>query len=178
MYSNFFLKNIESVSGLVEILFDVYKDSRGSLYTTFLSKEYRDVGFPYDFVHDKFAFNPQIGTLRGIHGDDKSWKLVTVLYGSAHQVIVDNRIDSPTFGGLHECKLCAKEPKGFLIPPGCGNGFQTLEDNTLYHYKLSYDGQYNDAENQFTIPWNSKKFQINWPIPNPILSSRDKNAHD
>ena len=33
----------------------------------------------------------------GIHGDFKSWKLCTCLYGEIYVVIVDNRKDSKTY---------------------------------------------------------------------------------
>ena len=39
----------------------------------------------HTFSHDKFALNGK-NVLRGIHGDDKSWKLVTVVNGCAFQL--------------------------------------------------------------------------------------------
>ena len=42
------------------------------------------------FNHDKFSYNNQ-NVLRGIHGDFKTWKLVTCIYGSIQQVVVDHR---------------------------------------------------------------------------------------
>ena len=40
----------------------------------------------------------------------------------------------------------------------------------------AYDGKYADVDNQFTIKWNDPKVNIFWPIKNPLLSLRDKNA--
>ena len=69
-----------------------------------------------------------------------------------------------------------------LIPPGFGNAFCTLSNEALYHYKLAYDGVYNDFENQFTFAWNDKSIGIDWKIKNPIVSQRDmrkiSNAND
>lgn len=178
MYNDFKIENVDTITGLVKVDFNVFKDDRGLLFTTYLKEKFNTLFPELDFVHDKFATNTSKGTLRGIHGDDKSWKLVSILSGSAYQIVVDNREESTTFGKVHECVLSADNPAALLLPPGCGNGFQTLEDNTLYHYKLAYIGQYNDAENQFTIPWNSNRLNIKWPVENPILSDRDKNARD
>uniref|UniRef100_UPI004048A433 dTDP-4-dehydrorhamnose 3,5-epimerase family protein n=1 Tax=Algoriphagus sp. TaxID=1872435 RepID=UPI004048A433 len=178
MYSDFKTENVESIMGLLRVEFDPFKDDRGLLFTTFLKGKFNTLFPGLDFVHDKFAANTAKGTLRGIHGDDKSWKLVSILHGSAYQVVVDRRKESSTFGKVYDCILSADKPTALLLPPGCGNGFQTLEHNTLYHYKLAYSGQYNDAENQFTIPWDSDTLNINWPIKNPILSKRDRNARD
>ena len=40
--------------------------------------------------------------------------------------------------------------------------------------KLSYDGNYIDANDQMTYKWNDDKFSIKWPCLIPILQSRDK----
>jgi dTDP-4-dehydrorhamnose 3,5-epimerase len=176
MYKDFKIKKIQEINGLIQIEYNTFDDLRGLLFTTYLKSEFDYIFNDLQFVHDKFALNKTKGTLRGIHGDAKSWKLVTVLAGSAHQVVVDNRITSSTYEKVYECRISDCKPLGLLIPPGCGNGFQTLEDKTLYHYKLSYEGQYNDVSEQFTLPWNSTKYKINWPVPDPILSDRDRNA--
>jgi dTDP-4-dehydrorhamnose 3,5-epimerase len=67
-----------------------------------------------------------------------------------------------------------KKRKMVLLPPGFGNGFLVLTDNSVFHYKWQYEGEYPDVKDQFTIKWNSKKININWPINNPILQERDK----
>lgn len=59
----------------------INEDSRGTLYTTY----HKDVFESYlpdnlFFKHDKFSKSLK-NVLRGIHGDTKSWKLVTAVYG-------------------------------------------------------------------------------------------------
>jgi dTDP-4-dehydrorhamnose 3,5-epimerase len=44
----------------------------------------------------------------------------------------------------------------------------------IFSYKQST--LYKGAGAQFTVRWNDPKVNIAWPIENPILSSRDKNA--
>jgi dTDP-4-dehydrorhamnose 3,5-epimerase len=54
-----------------------------------------------------------------------------------------------------------------------GNSFLVLSDVCVYNYKLSYSGEYTDHDKQFTLKWNDPKYNIHWPIQNPILSERD-----
>ena len=44
-----------------------------------------------------------------------------------------------------------------------GNAFYVRSSEALYHYKLAYEGDYFDANQQFSIQWNDKKININWP---------------
>jgi dTDP-4-dehydrorhamnose 3,5-epimerase len=126
-----------------------------------------------EFKHDKFAltFNR---VLRGIHGDNKSWKLVTAVYGEIVQVVVDNRLESPTYQKWESFKINGSQPKLILLPPGVGNAFYVSSNEALYHYKLAYSGEYFDAEDQFTLKWNDPEIGIEWPDERPILSNRDK----
>ena len=148
---------------------DVFTDYRGDLWT--LWKKSSD--FKIDFNHDKVSTSRK-NVLRGIHGDFKSTKLVTCLYGEIYFVVVDNRKESSTYGQWDHMILNDKKRKMVLLPPGLGNGFLVLTDNSVFHYKWQYEGEYPDVKDQFTIKWNSKKININWPINNPILQERDK----
>ena len=70
--------------------------------------------------------------------------------------------------------LSDRNRKQVLIPPGVGNGFLVLSDHSVFHYKWSYEGEYADVDEQFTIKWNDERLNIDWPIDNPILQTRDK----
>ena len=125
-----------------------------------------------DFKHDKFSFSKK-GVLRGIHGDTKSWKLVSCPWGKVFQVVVDNRVNSKTYLKTTTMVLDGYKRKMLLIPPMFGNGFCAFEKDVLYHYKLAYEGDYSDANSQFTIAWNDTRLNISWPLSEPILSERD-----
>ena len=146
----------------------VYTDYRGDLWTLWNNKDLQ-----MNFNHDKVSTSRK-NVLRGIHGDSKSWKLVTCLYGELYFVIVDNRPDSKTFGKWDSLILDTKTKKQVLLPPMVGNGFLVLSDTSVFHYKWLYDGEYPDVDQQFTIKWNDPFFNIDWPIDNPILQPRDK----
>ena len=52
-----------------------------------------------------------------------------------------------------------------------------MEDDSIFFYKMAYIGQYNDETKQKTIVFNNPKFNIDWPMANPILSKRDKDGN-
>ena len=147
---------------------DVYTDLRGDLWTL-----WREGDDGVIFNHDK-ASTSKKNVLRGIHGDYKSTKRVTCLLGELLFVVVDNRPESPTY--LQWDKIILDDKKRLMVqlPPGFGNAFLVLSDNSIFHYKWSYTGAYPDVDDQFTIKWNDQRLSIDWPIDNPILQLRDK----
>ena len=156
------------INGVVVREQDAFTDYRGDLYTT-----WKDNDFDLNFNHDKVSTSRK-HVLRGIHGDQKSWKLVTCLYGEIYFVLVDNRESSDTFLTWDSMMLTDRNRKQVLIPPGVGNGFLVMSHRSVFHYKWSYEGDYADVDQQFTIKWNDPIVGIDWPIDNPILSVRDK----
>ena len=70
--------------------------------------------------------------------------------------------------------LSAINKKTLLIPPGVANGFLVLSKESIYSYKLAYNGKYKDTKDQFTINYDDPLFNIKWPKRNYILSKRDK----
>ena len=170
------IKKISSSEELPEIKiieFDTFSDLRGEIWTSFVNKlDQRILPDNIYFKHDKFNTNKK-GVLRGIHGDNKTWKLVSCPFGKIEQVVVDLRIESKNFKRWIKFELSKDNQIAILIPPGFGNAFCALSDEALYHYKLAYDGDYNDFDNQFTFPWNDESIGIDWKINNPITSERD-----
>ena len=156
------------INGVVVREQDAFTDYRGDLYTV-----WKDDDFDLNFNHDKVSTSRK-HVLRGIHGDNKSWKLVTCLYGEIYFVIVDNRESSDTFLQWEWMMLTDRNRKQVLIPPGVGNGFLVMSHRSVFHYKWSYEGEYPDVDQQFTIKWNDPIVGVDWPIDNPILSKRDK----
>jgi dTDP-4-dehydrorhamnose 3,5-epimerase len=112
--------------------------------------------------------------LRGIHGDSKSWKLVTCVYGEIQQVVVDCRKDSPTYLKWQDFTINVNNQKLILIPPNIGNAYYVSTEKAVYHYKLAYEGDYFDSDKQFSIKWNDKSIGVNWMSKTPILSLRDQ----
>jgi len=149
---------------------NVYKDFRGDLWTIWKEDEFNP---KLNFNHDKVSTSRK-GVLRGVHGDKKSYKLLTCLQGELYFVIVDNRPNSSTYLEWDWLILDDSSRKQVLLPPGVGNGFLVLSESSIFHYKWCYEGKYPDVEDQFTIKWDNKDVNIYWPIDNPILQKRDK----
>ena len=151
----------------------IAKDNRGNIWTSFLKDEIEKL-LPdnFYFKHDKFSKSKK-NVLRGIHGDEKSWKLVTCVYGSIQQVVVDCRKESDTYSKYESFEINEKNQMSIFIPPRLGNAYFVNSDFAVYHYKLAYDGNYIDADKQFSYTWNDPLFNIKWPTKEPILSKRD-----
>lgn len=147
---------------------DVFEDFRGELFTLYKQEE-----SDLYFNHDKVSISKQ-NVLRGLHGDNKSWKLITCLAGEVYLVVVDNRPNSENYMKWDWIILTAKNRKQILIPPKFANGHFVLSSEATFFYKWSYPGDYPDVESQFTLKWNDPNINIHWPSDNPILSKRDK----
>jgi dTDP-4-dehydrorhamnose 3,5-epimerase len=145
-----------------------FEDHRGELFTTYDMDEY-----VLSFKKDKAAISRK-NVLRGLHGDNKSWKLVTCLSGEIYLVVVDNRPDSKNYLKWDSIVLTESNKKSVLIPPMFANGHLILSDKATFFYKWAYTGEYPDVKDQFTLKWNDPKIGIIWPIESPILSERDR----
>ncbi len=174
MAIDFDIQQSDKIAGVYIITPTIAKDVRGNIWTAFLQSDIQAlVGDTVAFKHDKFSLSRK-NVLRGIHGDTKSWKLVTAVYGQIQQVVVDMRKDSPTYLQWQDFIIGHKNQRLILIPPQLGNAYCVLSDNTVYYYKLAYDGAYMDADEQFSVKWNDPKIAIKWRVKTPILSARDK----
>jgi dTDP-4-dehydrorhamnose 3,5-epimerase len=162
------VNNIFSEVGVFDA--DMFRDYRGDIWTTYKKKT---SAIKLDFIHDKFSSSRK-NVIRGIHGDYKTWKMVSCIHGEIYFVVVDNRPDSKTYLQWDWMILDDKERKQVLLPPGFGNGFCVMSDTAVFSYKLAYDGEYSDVDQQFTLKWNDPRVSIDWPTTDPILQARDK----
>jgi len=169
----FDIKASDVLDGVQILTPSVFEEQRGNIWTSYRSDEV-DGLLPDDlkFKHDKFS--QSVGNvLRGIHGDHKSWKLVTCVYGEIYQVVVDMREGSRTYLKWQRFVINRQNQQLILIPPGMGNAYYVTGEAAVYHYKLAYAGDYIDADEQFTMAWNDPRLNIDWPTDTPILSARD-----
>ena len=173
MAIDFKIKESRIINGFYKIKPSISKDLRGNIWTSFLKNELESL-IPNGiiFKHDKFSRSHR-NVLRGIHGDNKTWKLVTCVYGSIQQVVVDCRKESDTYTTYESYCINDEDQYSILIPPRLGNAHYVNSKVAIYHYKLAYKGDYIDAEEQFTYKWNDPIFNVVWPTDRPILSARD-----
>lgn len=162
------------IEGLVVYDLTVHGDNRGWFKENWQREKMTAIGLP-DFgpVQNNVSFNEKAGVTRGLHAEP--WdKFVTIGKGSVFGAWVDIRDGSPTFGQSFTIEL--DPTKAIYVPRGVANGFQTLEDETVYMYLVndhwSPDGQY--AFVNIADP----SLGINWPISldSAEMSDKDK-AH-
>lgn len=173
-YKDFEIIKSEVIPDIKVIKPSMFWDLRGNIFTSF-NKDFYNEFLPkkLDFKHDKFAESKH-NVLRGLHGDHKTWKLVSCVWGELFEVVVDMRKESPTYKKWDAFVLSSKEYKQVLIPPGFVNGYYVKSEKAVFHYKLAYDGDYIDAGEQMTFRWDDPELGIEWPCTDPILQTRDK----
>jgi dTDP-4-dehydrorhamnose 3,5-epimerase len=150
----------------------VHGDERGFFLETFRENEMRKLGVDLDFVQENHSRSGS-RVLRGIHLQRGQAKLVRCARGAIFDVAVDLRPDSPTYRRWEGYELDDVDHRQLLIPAGFGHGFCVLSDIADVVYRVS---TYYDAELESGIAWNDPEIAIRWPVPDPILSERDRNA--
>jgi hypothetical protein len=68
-------------------------------------------------------------------------------------------------------ELDGDEPSWFWVPAGFAHGFCVLGDQSvdvMYKVNVLYN-----AKGETGIAWNDPDLRIQWPLKNPILSSKD-----
>ena len=119
-----------SIAGAKKIVPRAFADDRGYFKEAFRSSVYAELGLREPFVQDNVSAS-KARVLRGLHGDVRMAKLVQVLRGSAFDVIVDLRKESPSYTQWTGVTLEAASHAQLYIPAGCLHGFLSLEDDTL-----------------------------------------------
>lgn len=149
------------ISDLLVIEPKVWKDNRGYFYESYNSKLFADAGINVDFVQDNQSFS-QKGALRGLHAQKAPFaqgKLVRVLQGKVLDIAVDIRKQSETYGQYFSIELSSENHKQLWVPPGFLHGFLTLEDNTIFTYKVT---SYYDKASEIGVIWNDANLNIDW----------------
>jgi|TARA_R110001583_G_scaffold32470_3_gene110730 dTDP-4-dehydrorhamnose 3,5-epimerase len=159
-----------NIHGVKLLKSERFTDFRGSYLEIYDSKKFSDAtGQLIDFVQDDISISKR-NVLRGLHGDFKTTKLVTVLKGTGYALIADNRDESPTYRKWQAFTLSDQNMNMLLLPAGIGNSILSLDDEIVYYYKQNT--HFSEGK-QFTIKWNDPEWNFWWPIKNPILSRRD-----
>jgi dTDP-4-dehydrorhamnose 3,5-epimerase len=168
-YSAWTLEDTD-LEGVKKIIPTTFEDHRGS-YTEIYNKDFmKKNNINIDFLQDDISVSHK-NVLRGIHGDCRTHKLVSCLYGKFQLIVVNNNIKSKQFKKWQSFEISFENKVQILIPPMFGNGHLVLSEFAIFHYKQ--DTQYN-RKSQFTIKWNDPLYKFEWNNSEPILSNRDK----
>jgi dTDP-4-dehydrorhamnose 3,5-epimerase len=146
-----------------------FEDHRGKFLEIYNKEIYNNAGLSQDFIQDDISTS-HYNVLRGIHGDEKTWKLVSCLFGSVYLIVVNNIANSSQYRKWVSFTLSENDYRQILIPPNFGNGHLVLSSSAIFHYKQTANY---DRDSQFTISWNDPEYNFIWPNNNPITSTRD-----
>lgn len=152
----------------------VFSDNRGFFLESYNEKKFHEIGITNNFIQDNHSFSKDKNTIRAIHFQKEPMaqsKLVRVVKGTALDIIVDLREDSPTYLKFEKVELSEDNFLQVYIPKGFGHGFCTLTDDCHFLYKVD---QFYSHEHNAGIIWNDPSIAIDWPTKNPILSEQDK----
>lgn len=159
---------------VVVLVPDVFADDRGFFMETFHAGQFGALGLPAEFPQDNMSRSRR-GVIRGLHfqWDPPMGKLMRVTFGSAFLVAVDIRRASPTLGKWFGLEASADNRRQVWAPPGFARGFCALSDYADVQYKCT--ATYN-SKAESGIRWNDPAIRIEWPISNPTLSAKDRDA--
>ncbi len=162
------------LEGLKLIKPKVFKDQRGFFLETFQQSIYEKVGIACPFVQDNHSFS-QKGCIRGMHFQSfpGQAKLIRVAVGKIYDVVVDIRPHSSTYGQWEAIILDDESHHQLFIPIGFAHGFCVLSEEAHVLYKVStpYDPKFEKG-----FRWDDPTVKIKWPVENPIISDRDRQA--
>jgi dTDP-4-dehydrorhamnose 3,5-epimerase len=150
------------------------EDDRGYFARTFDQTEFEKRGLNPRVTQCSVSQNRRRGTLRGLHfqkAPAEEAKLVRCARGAIFDVVVDLRPASSTFGRWFAETLSALNGWMLYVPEGCAHGFQSLSDDVEVAYQMSVAYR---PELSVGIRWNDPRLGIPWPLPDPILSDRDR----
>lgn len=161
------MENTE-IPGVVKIKNYSQLDSRGLFVKSLNYQNLKELDFN---LQESFYSVSKKNVLRGMHFQlppfDQN-KIIDVTFGKILDVILDLRLDSPTYGHYEVFEISKDSNFSLYIPSGLAHGFYSLEENSTINYLVSspYSPDYDKG-----ILYNS--FGFNWNCINPIISKRD-----
>jgi len=142
-------------------------ESRGNQFTFYDDRTHGDVVF----VQDKVSKSHQ-GVIRGFHGDNKTWKLITCLHGTIRLIVYDIDSDEKQdyiLGGDDTTHQTV------LVPPRFLNAHQCLSSTCIFLYKWSE--YYEGAQQQWSVHYNDTDIDPKWNLEiGGVVSQRDSGA--
>lgn len=151
---------------------EIFEDFRGYFVEMYNESLYHKNGVRVAFVQDNISVSSK-NVLRGIHGDQKTWKLISCARGKIYFVAVNCDKSSKKFGAWESFILSSVNRRQILVPPKYGSSYFVLSDEAVVNYKQS---TYYSLKEKFSYRWDEPRFNIRWPRRDPILSEKDLSA--
>lgn len=147
------------------------EDNRGYFLKSMEKDTFKDWGLDAD-IYEDFESHSKQGVIRGLHFQTKNpqIKIVRTIKGTVHDVVVDLRKGSETFGRYLDIILDDKNHSSLWIPQGFAHGFEVLSEDAVMSYQCI--GKYLKGYDT-GIRWDDRELGIEWETREPILSSKD-----
>lgn len=158
------------IPGCFEITTKIFRDERGLFVKTFHEDVFREYGLETHFAEEYYSFSHK-RVLRGLHFQLPPMdhvKLVYCVAGKVLDVVVDLRINSPTYSDFLIFEISSERANMVYVPKGLAHGFYVLSEKAIMMYKVT---TVYSPEHDTGILWNS--VGIPWPVENPVVSKRD-----
>ena len=157
-------------AGCFELQGNVFKDGRGTFLKTYHDETFERMGLRTDWKEEYYSISSK-DVVRGMHFQTPPAahaKLVYCLHGEVLDVVVDLRVDSPTYLKSRSFRLSPEQGNAIYIPVGMAHGFLSLTEGSVMQYKVTsvYSSQHDAG-----LSWDSIDFE--WPVESPIVSERD-----
>ncbi len=167
-----------SLPGVYLIVPEVHVDDRGEFWRSYCRQELAQNGIDFNVCQSNVSVNPHPRTLRGFHYQRQpstEQKILTVMVGAIHAVIVDIRPDSLTFLAHEAFSFEVGDRSSLLVPEGCATGFLTLVDDTIVHYQM---GDVYRPDSYTGFRYNDPAVGVAWPAEPAVMSERDRGFAD
>jgi dTDP-4-dehydrorhamnose 3,5-epimerase len=155
-----------------------FHDERGFFTRTFDAEVFDDAvavsGAAAAFIQDSQSRSAR-GVVRGMHGRGGRGeaKLVRCARGAVHDILVDIRRDSPTFGRHQAFVLDDVDLRNLYVPPGFLHGFQALTEHADVCYRINRP---HDPAEDLAVAYDDPDLTLRWPLPVTAVSPKDAGA--
>jgi len=164
-----------NIDGLFIIEIKPFYDQRGQLFKPFISSFYlNNIGKNINInIKEVWFTKSKLNVVRAMHlqtGEFACEKIVAIIQGKVHDVILDMRKESATYGNVFDIELSENSPQALFIPIGCAHGYRVISDDAIVMYMTT---QEHSPKDDTGIKYDS--FGFDWGIENPIISEKDRN---
>jgi dTDP-4-dehydrorhamnose 3,5-epimerase len=153
----------------------VFGDERGFFVETYRRSDMMALGLRDEMVQDNHSRSSR-GVLRGMHFTvgRGAGKLVRCARGHVHDVLVDLRRGSETYGQWEGYDLTDENLRILYAPPGFAHGFCVVSEIADVVYKLD---AYYDPATEREITFRDPAIGITWPVPDDELIYSERDLH-
>lgn len=152
-------------------------DERGGLIKDYNIDVFKEHGIDHELKEVFYTISKR-GVIRATHFQliKQQAKLVRCVSGHVYDVVVDLRLDSPTYRQWRGFHLTGENMNSLYVPEYFGHGYLVIEDS-IVSYKA---GEVFYGEGDSGIMYNDPDIGIEWPFEmiggkeNLIISEKDK----